>query len=284
MRIIDSHMHFIDVDAHDWYPALKGWGEAVGKPELYRTFDLADHRTSARAADLAVDAYVHVSATTKPRAYLDEARWVSDLADAHDLDLVLVGTVDPELPSTQIEADLNSQAEDARFRGVRVLYGLEPGSRAADVVLSWLRERDLVFDLVINPGAMAGWLDQLSAHPGLRVVLEHTGWPDAVDTEGRRAWDEAMSRFAAETEAGCKLSGLGMAMMDLSADVIGPWLERSIELLGWDRVMFGSNMPIETMGGSYTDLVSTLRSVTAGTDEESLTKFWGANAAAAYRL
>lgn len=284
MNIIDSHIHLIDVEAHDWYPGLKVWGEAVGKPDLYQTFTLQDHRDQAGAAGIQLDGFVHVSATTKPGAYLDETRWVSALADAEDLRLALIGTVDPALSPTEIVAELDEQAGHDRFRGVRVLYGFEPDSAAASAVLSWLADHDAVFDLVINPDAMTGWLDRLRRTPELRVVLEHTGWPAATDEAGRRAWEQAMERFAGETEAPCKLSGLGMVTRDLGYDSVGPWLERAVELLGWDRVMFGSNMPIETMGGSHPQLIESMQRLTDGVDQAEAAKFWGGNAAASYRL
>lgn len=279
MRTVDAHMHLISVTDHDWYPGLKVWGEAVGAPGLYADFSLADYRAGDGRS---VDAFVHVSATTKPRAYLDETRWVDRLADEHELDLAIVGTVDPDLTRDQLLADLEAQATTARFRGLRVLDGLQPGSAASDTVLGWLQEHGLVFDLVTNPAGMQAWLRELERFPNLRVVLEHTGWPASTDEEGRRAWEEAIRAFAATTPHLCKLSGLGMTTMDLSETTLRPWLEFAIVELGWDRVAFGSNLPIETMAGSHAQLLATFEAVTAGADPVEQAGFWGGNAARAY--
>ncbi|MCR1784528.1 amidohydrolase family protein [Nocardioides carbamazepini] len=282
MRVVDSHMHLIDITAHDWYPGLKIWSEGLQKPDLYRDFSLETYR--AAAGDLRVDTFVHVSATTKPGAHLAEAAWLDELAEAHDLDLAVVGTVDPAGGAAEIRAELDAQGASPRFRGVRVLYGFDPGTPAADTVLGWLDERGLVFDLVINPEAMTPWLRTLERFPDLPVVLEHTGWPSAVDTDGRADWQEALRQFATATSAPCKLSGLGMATMDVSEANLRPWLEFAIDQLGWERVMFGSNMPIETMGGSFGQLITTLRAVVGEASPAEQARFWGENAAAAYRL
>ncbi|WP_436702229.1 amidohydrolase family protein [Nocardioides sp. BYT-33-1] len=282
MRVVDSHMHLIDVTAHDWYPGLSVWAESLQKPELYRDFSLEGYR--AAAGDLVVDAFVHVSATTKPGAHLSEATWLDEVAEAHDLDFAVIGTVDPAGSVAEIRAELEAQAASPRFRGVRVLYGFDPDSPAAETVLGWLDERDLVFDLVINPEAMAPWLRRLERFPDLSLVLEHTGWPSSVDAAGRAAWQEAVRRFATATSAPCKLSGLGMATLDVSEASLRPWLEFAIDQLGWERVMFGSNMPIETMGGSFAQLVASLRAVVGEASPADQARFWGENAAAAYRL
>ncbi|WP_110208733.1 amidohydrolase family protein [Nocardioides daejeonensis] len=279
MRTIDAHMHLINVTEHDWYPGLKVWGEALGVPGLYADFLLDDYR-AGDGRD--VETFVHVSATTKPRAYLDETAWLDRLADEHALDLLIVATVDPTLDRAELLADLEAQAASPRLRGLRVLDGLEPGSPAADTVLRWLQERGLVFDLVTHPEQMAAWLHELNRHPELRVVLEHTGWPTGTDPEARTTWEQAMRAFATSTPYLCKLSGLGMTTMDLAEPALRPWLEFAIDQLGWERVAFGSNLPIETMAGTHRQLLAALESVVAGADAEAQAGFWAENAARAY--
>lgn len=281
MRVVDSHLHLIDL-RHDWYPGLKVWSESLNKPEIHRSFTVADHR--AAAGKVHVDAFVHVSATTTPGAHLAEAAWVDDVAAAHELDLVTVGTVDPAGGAAQIRAELEQQAASARFRGVRVLYDFEPGSAAAGTVLSWLDERGLVLDLVATPETMTDWLRALEPFADLQVVLEHTGWPGGLDQDARQRWHQSIGEFARSTSAPCKLSGLGMVTLDLSEAALRPWLEPAIEALGWERVMFGSNMPIDLMGGTFARLLETLDAVVSQAEPADQARFWGENAAAAYRL
>lgn len=281
-RVVDAHVHLWQPSRHHWYPGLRAFADQLDRPDLYGDFGLVDYREAA--GDLPVTGLVHVSAVTEPRAYLYEAGWVEALADAEGLDLVFIGTVDPTLPEAALVGDLEEQARSPRFRGVRVLQGLEPGSSAARTVLDWLEQRDLVFDLVTSPAQMVDWIVELHRHPDLRVVLEHTGWPAGVGTEDRAAWREAVTACAAQTAAACKVSGLGMVTGDLSEPALRPWVECAIEAFGWDRVLFGSNIPIERMAGEYAALRGSLDAILAEAAPGERSRFWADNAERVYRL
>ncbi|QDQ97507.1 amidohydrolase family protein [Tomitella fengzijianii] len=280
--VIDAHMHQWSVTDNDWYTALQPFSEQVGTPSLYSDFLPADYR--AAAGDLDVEKFVHVSATTAPRAYLDETRWVDALADREGLDLVIVGSVDPGLDADAIVADLEEQARSPRFRGIRVLTGLEPESPAAATVLDWLDRGGHVFDLVTQPESMQRWLDVLAGHPQLTVSLEHTGWPSATDAAGFDAWHAAIRACAARPGITCKVTGLGMATADLSIDLLRPWVETAIAEFGWDRVMFGSNMPIETMAGTYRQWIGALHALLAEASATERRHFYTDTAATTYRI
>lgn len=280
--LVDAHMHLWQLSENDWYPALKDLAEQAGLESMYRDWLPEDYR--AAAGDWEVTGLVHVSAVTKPRAYLEETTWVSDLADQQGLDLVVVGTIDPGLDEAGIIADLEQQAALDRFRGVRVLYDFEPNSPAAHTVLGWLQRENLVFDLVTPPAGMTAWLETLASYPDLSVVLEHAGWPAATDRAGQDEWLAAITACATQTDALCKISGLGMATMDLSAPTLRPWVEQAIEQFGWDRVAFGSNIPIEHLAGAYGDLRASLTEILGEASAEEQGKFYGANATRTYRF
>jgi L-fuconolactonase len=277
-KVIDAHVHWWRLSENPWYPGLPAWADALppGVGDGFnRDFDVDVYRSEA---PLEVSGFVHVSAVTAPHTHLDELAWVEAQADEHGLDVRVVGTVDPSLSAAEITADLDRQAASDRFVGVRVLYGFEPDSPATPAVLGWLAEHGKVLDLVSHPGQADGWLRTLAAYDGLRVVLEHTGWPESP--EDGAAWRQAMARLAGETDMVCKVSGLGMAFMDLSLDTLRPWVEGALETFGSDRLLFGSNMPIETVGGTYVELTGALTEL-VGTPEQQ-PGFWAGNAAAAY--
>jgi predicted TIM-barrel fold metal-dependent hydrolase len=280
--VVDAHMHLWNVAEHDWYPGLRAFADQLARPELYADFLVQDYRLAA--GDLPVRKLVHVSGTTEPRAYLQETPWVDALAEAHGLELVIIGTIEPSLSPAEIEADLEQQAQCSRFRGVRVLYEFTPDSEAARVVLAWLQERDLIFDLVTQPDQMGSWLETLSHYPELTVSLEHTGWPAGTDADARAAWLQAITACAQQTRALCKVSGLGMATGDLSVDALRPWVELAVETFGWDRVAFGSNVPIEHLAGPYGELQHSLETILSAASEDERARFYAGNAERVYRL
>lgn len=280
--VVDAHVHLWSVTQNDWYPALRQMADELHQPDLYRDFLPGDYRSAA--GDLSVTAYVHVSATTAHRTYLHEQRWVEQLAQHDGLQLATIGTVDPSMSARDIVCDLERQAESEHFRGVRVLYDFPPTSDAARVVLDWLNARDYVFDLATQPPEIPGWLATLDRYPDLTVVLEHCGWPTSTEDAAREQWSKAIRACAERTNALCKVSGLGMATGDLSSSALQPWVEGTIDAFGWDRVAFGSNMPIESMAGSYRQLFESLQTILSSASPEEIQAFYSTNARRYYTL
>lgn len=106
-----------------------------------------------------------------------------------------------------------------------------------------------------HPDPLGRWTRFVAERPRLRVVLEHMGWPLGVDKASYEAWKGSMTEFARSTDAAVKLSGLAMVTREISAASMGPWIEFCIGLFGWDRVVFGSNFPLDGLAGSYEDLL-----------------------------
>lgn len=280
-HIVDAHVHLWEISKRDWYPGLEDFATSVDT-DLYRDFLIDDYLSAA--GDFDVTKFVHVSAVTKPGSYLDETEWIDAYANANDLDVAIIGSVDPTLDAGQLMTDLERQATSSRFRGVRVLYGLEPGSEAAKTVLSWLQAHNYIFEVSSQPDAAADWVDILRRYPDLKVVIEHTGWPAGTDPFSRSAWETAISAYAAETAALCKISGLGMTTRDLSEDALRPWIEKTVSAFGWDRLAFGSNIPIEHMAGDYAELQAALGSIIGTAAEHEQERFYATNAERVYTL
>jgi predicted TIM-barrel fold metal-dependent hydrolase len=281
--IVDAHVHLWDTQAHPWYPGLQVFAEQAASPWLldrHLFVDYADHQPEVELAGL-----VHVSASTAPHAYLEEARWLEQELGTAPVPAVTIGTVDPLLPAREIVAHLEQQAASERFRGARVYGGLEPDSPATPVLLDWLDERGLVFDLVATPGSLPAWVELLGRRPGLAVVLEHLGTPHDASAEGIATWRETMHVTAESTHWSCKFSGLGMVLPEVTAETVTPWLEGAVEAWGWQRLMFGSNMPIDSIRVRHADLLGAIVPlVSAAAAPEEAARFFADNARAAYRL
>lgn len=280
--LIDAHMHLWDLTAHPWYPGLKGYVDA-GYPQFGVNHLLADYDRAHPGTEVA--GLVHVSAATAPHAYLDEHRWIDAVATADPRPFALIGTVDPQLPTSELLDHLEQQSRSTHFRGARVFAGLSPNTPAADALAGWLQDRDAVFDLVARPADMLDWIDFLAGYPTLRVVLEHLGFPAATDADARTAWHNAISLAAKETQWSCKMSGLGLICPDLSWPTLEYWLESAVSLWGWRRLLFASNMPVDTRAGTYPELLATIdHLVTTDATEAEAEFFYRDNAIDTYRL
>lgn len=266
---MDAHVHYWQPSVNDWYPALRS------RP-IYRDILPGDFPLSS--------GHVHVSAVTAPRSVLDETRWLDRLRRETGFPSAIVGTIDPAASFEVIEEDLLAQAQSSAFRGIRVFSGLDPAAGTTRKLFQLLAENDWIFDLVTHPADIPSYLPAIDNSPDTTFVLEHAGWPDGTEPEQFRQWREAITRLAAFENIDCKISGLGMALGTSDPERLRPWVETCLELFGVDRCFFGSNFPVDSVAGTYADLVSAYREITAPLSSEDRHKLFAANARHRYRL
>ncbi len=287
-ELVDAHVHLWDL-AHRWYPAMQEPApgesfESLGDvTRMARDFLPEQYRAETGSYDIV--GLVHVSATTAPRAYVQETGWVDGVLDEIGVPAALIGAIEPGLSRAEIEADLDAQAAASpRLRGVRVLSGLDPESAWAVELCELLAERGLLLDLVAHPGDAAPLQALLERFAELPIVLEHAGWPDGSSSERRAIWRDAQSRFAAHGNISCKVSGLGMVTHSLAAAELRPWIETCLEVFGPERCMFGGNFPVDAMYGRFDELIDSVRAATGELSEQQRRAFFVENARRCYGL
>ncbi|MGV9613560.1 amidohydrolase family protein [Nocardia xishanensis] len=280
-RIVDAHVHWWDVEANPWYEYIRNVSEMTGT-NLHSNYLPADYRRSI--GDARVSKLIHVSAVAGTQHYLDELRWVDGVAADSGFEVGCVGSVDPALDSVELRAHLDAQFDTGRLRGIRVLQGLDPDGDAACTLADWLIQRDLVLDLVARPDTLERWTRFVADRPRLRVVLEHAGWPLGADEGSYQAWEQSLTRFASNTDAAVKVSGLAMVTFEISEASMRPWIECCVDRFGWDRMVFASNFPVDGLAGSYGDLIRVFDEVLTPDDGVQLEKFFATNAERIYRL
>ena len=154
----------------------------------------------------------------------------------------------------------------------------------APEVLVALRERDLVFDLMVHADRLRSSAEALATVDGLAVVVEHAGWPRSDTPAEFALWREGLTALADLGErVTCKLSGLAMPLGVMAADAFAPWIEFAIETFGVDRCLFASNFPVDGLHGTLDQLWSAYDTVTAGLDPADRTKLFATNAERVYR-
>jgi predicted TIM-barrel fold metal-dependent hydrolase len=68
-------------------------------------------------------------------------------------------------------------------------------------------------------------------------------------------WRQAVAAMARAPNVTMKISGLGMGDHRWTIDSIRPYVLGSIEAFGTDRVVFGTNWPVDRMFSSYPDVI-----------------------------
>ncbi|MFK7838502.1 MAG: amidohydrolase [Sulfitobacter sp.] len=298
MRIIDAHHHLWapDTPALDvGYVWLKDIGamKPFGDPTpIQRDYLLDEYLAEPGTQTLA--ASVHVQADPRLPDPVAETAFVQHISDTSGHPIMIVGFAD--LAGDGLEETLNRHKAHANLRGIRQIISHLPNrpdlSFAATNLLNnpkWcdqfgvLKDHELSFDLQLYPEQMMQAAAFLAQHPSIPVVIDHLGSPYDPSPAGLALWAQGMQALAALPHVHVKLSGYAMFF---GADLSGPAVEVSQGILEWfgpERVMFGSNFPVDKLHLTYGDVVAFVRAQ-VGTDPAHQAQIFGQSAAMFYAV
>ena len=287
-EILDAHVHWWDL-GNPWYPDLQGVPDAsheVGLGDLgglRRNYLLPEYRRDS--ANYRVRKVVHVSATQAPRAYVDETRWLDKMASTSGWPNAIIGALEPSLSLWQLEGDIDAQLESRRFRGLRLLFGVDPAAPRTADILKMLAERNCIFELVTHPPQALEFVRLIERFPSLQVVVEHAGWPTEMDDRAHFAqWREGMAALASLDNVCCKISGLAMTLHSCEVAQLRPWVEHCLAAFGDRRCFFASNFPVDALFGSFDALYDAYRAISAELGPQSQRRLFVDNAERIYRI
>jgi L-fuconolactonase len=284
---LDTHVHWWD-PANPWMlMASQEQADALGMGDvsgMKRPFGPAEYRREVAGHD--VVGVVWVMATMNVDGTDAEVRWIQERAGDDPLLRALIGSVDPALGPRERQASLERQARSPKFRGVRVLAGLEWGSTQADEYLRMLADGGYLYEDMSHHGSMADAARLAERHPGVPWILEHCGWPQHPDDpEDVAAWREGIRALAGAGEhVHCKLSGLGMSTHGFAVQDNRPFLEHCLEAFGPQRCMFASNFPVDRLYGTFDELMALYDAVTADLGDGVRDQLYSSNASRVYGI
>lgn len=288
--IIDTHVHFFDLQ-HDTLKYV--WLEpSFEHPDLGNIDSMKSLRYDARAfwaeARFAnIEAYVHVQAALGTEDPVEETRWLTQMYPESDVPFTIVAHAD--LSSDDAKRQLDGHAESPHFVGVRD-FAIEPylASGAVDSVMEdsfkLLAERGLVLDLDcewINMGAARAMAER---HPDLQIILEHIGFPRRRDEAYFSSWKAAIEDLSKSPNVACKISGVGMTDQRGSYETFEPWIDTCVQAFGADRIMVGSNWPLDRIVSSYDSIMDIYRRSAAKLSNSEAEAFLAGNGRRMYRL
>ena len=288
--IVDAHHHVWDIAARP-QPWLDT--DAALEP-LRRSFLLPE--LIPQAAAVGVTATVVVQTVVEPA----ETPELLSLAASGSLVAAVVGWTDLESPAVaDALGQLAAMAGGQHLAGIRHPLLTEPDPGWLDRAetrrgLSALGAAGLAFDLVLRPGQLPGAVRAAATLPDLRFVLDHLGNVDASRPQPDPAWAAAFVALARLPNTVCKLSGIfsgppardpgsGQHRADPTAH-LRPYLDVALDSFGPDRLMFGSDWPVCTLGASYADVVSAAVTLTGELSDPERAAILGGTARAVYGI
>jgi predicted TIM-barrel fold metal-dependent hydrolase len=131
-------------------------------------------------------------------------------------------------------------------------------------------EAGLRFDLQLYPEQMAAAADLFSRYADMPVILDHAGSPYDPSEDGQALWRAGTARLAEVPQVSVKLSGWGMFDAGWTGESITPQVAHLLEVFGPERVMFGSNYPVEKLAKPYDAMLRELHGVIERLDPGAL--------------
>lgn len=293
--IVDAHHHFWDLGRfpYGWLAPGSGPGRFGDKATLRRNF-LPDSYLHDFAG-LPLSASVHVQANCGAADPVEETRWLQHLSDETSWPTAIVAEVDlldqdaPDLISRHLEFPA--------LRGIRTPVAWDAAGRwrvasrpavlddsGFRAPLSLLEENGLCLEMVIVPEQFDELISLARGHPDLTIVVNHFATLEPDQPENAARW---MSGIAALTElpnVNVKLSGLWTVDKDWSPAVLTPFVDHILECLGPDRVMYGSNLPVEAVNCPLDEQISKLKKILEAQSIEALKALFSETAKRVYLL
>ena len=275
--ILDTHLHIIDRESLR-YPWL------AGVPALDRDFPYEDYAREAQRGG--ISATLHMEVDVDPAQIEAETCYVAGKAAAGGLLRGCIASCRPE--EEGFAAALERALDDPFVKGFRRVLHVVP-----DTLSESARFRENVgrltgtgrtFDLCVLPRQMPQAMALVDAAPGVRFVLDHCGLPDIAG--GTFApWRDGITAMARRPNVMAKISGVvAYAGPEWDVETLRPWVEHTIDAFRWDRVVWGSDWPVCTLGGGLTAWLAAARALVAGASEAEREKLYSANARALWGL
>ena len=144
---------------------------------------------------------------------------------------------------------------------------------------------DLTYDLLLKSRELPAGLEIVQENPGMRFVMDHISKPNIQEGE-IEPWAGQMKKMAEYPNVWVKVSGMitEADWYNWKPDDIKPYVDMLLDWYGPSRLMFGSDWPVCTLAGTYSQVYDTAAYCFSGLNSDDLAAVFGGNAVSAYKL
>lgn len=276
--IIDTHLHLIDRSRLS-YPWLSG-APALNHDFLYATY-------AQEARRLGIEAALHMEVDVDPAEIESETAEITRLAAQPDS--LLEGAIAACRPEDAGFADyLERQEANSVVKGFRRVLHVMPDELSETAVfrdnIRRLGGRRFTFDLCVLPHQIPKAIALADLAPDLQFILDHCGGPD-IRAGAEHPWRDHMREIARRPNVTAKISGVvAYADENWQVDTLRPYVEHTIAAFGWDRVVWGSDWPVCTLGGNLSTWVGATHALLEGCSADEKRKLLSDNARRIWNL
>jgi predicted TIM-barrel fold metal-dependent hydrolase len=277
--IIDTHLHTIDRERLS-YPWL------VKVPTLNRNFSHQGYEAEAKRCG--ITQALHMEVDVAEADIENESVMVAEFA-AKSGSLV-VGTISACRPeSADFAHFLERQIANPIVKGLRRVLHDMPDELSTTAVfrdnIKRMSGSRLPFDLVVFPHQLPQAIALVDHCPDVQFVLDHLANPPLKQRD-LGAWTGFISEIARRPNICVKISGMinNADREHWQVDDLRPAFEHCVSAFGWDRVVWGSDWPVVTLGGTLSTWVGATHALLSGASLSEKHGLLAGNAQRIWRL
>ncbi|CAN2232886.1 COG3618 Predicted metal-dependent hydrolase of the TIM-barrel fold [actinobacterium SCGC AAA044-D11] len=277
---IDSHHHIWDLSARD-----QSWITGDAMQPIRRNFSMSDLREAI--AGHGIDKTVLVQTVTD---YAETPELLA-LAESDPLIAGVVGWLKIDAPDAIEHLRGYLDLPGANYlKSIRDIAQDHPDSNylgKAETITNVrkLSEFGIAYDLLTKTPELPAAVTLVKACPDVQFIMDHISKP-YIATGEVGPWKSLMTELASLPNVVCKVSGLVTEAKwhEWKTQDFKVYVDHLIEIFTPQRLMFGSDWPVATLGGSYSQVINLAEELTSGFSVGENEDFWSGTAIRAYRL
>jgi L-fuconolactonase len=279
--IVDAHLHVWDVKR-----LIYPWLDNI--PFLNRSFLLDDYRKAC--GSVKVEKMVFLQCECEPSQYMDEVRWVTELAENEDGRIQGMVPWAPLEKGEAVRPEIEALAANRLVKGIRRIIQFEEDIEFClkpDFIkgVKMLPEYDMTFDICISYKHNKNTIKFVEQCPEVSFILDHIGKPNIKDGK-LDLWRDEIRELSKFPNVYCKVSSLATEADHKSwiIEDLRPFVDHIFECFGFDRTVFAGDWPVSSQAAEFPLCVETLEKLVSGCSKEDLKKLFHDNAEEFYKL
>jgi L-fuconolactonase len=277
---IDSHHHIWDLSVRD-----QDWITGDAMQPIRRNFSMADLREAI--AGHGIDKTVLVQTVTD---YAETPELLA-LAESDSLIAGVVGWLKIDAPDAIEHLRGYLDLPGSKYlKSIRDIAQDHPdpnylGKAETIANVRKLGEFGIAYDLLSKTPELAGAVALVKACPEVQFIMDHISKP-YIAKGTMEPWKSLMAELASFPNVVCKISGLVTEAKwhDWKVQDFKPYTDHLLEIFTPQRLMFGSDWPVATLGGTYGQVIYLAEQLTLGLTPSEGDYFWSKTAIQAYNL
>lgn len=277
--LFDSHLHIVDQKKLR-YPWLES-ARALNRDSLYEDYAREAHRCG-------ITDTLHMEVDVAADDIERETDYVKGLSvNQGSLIRGAIASCRPEFEG--FAAYLEKALADPFIKGFRRVLHVVPDDLSEGALfrenLKRLGGTRLTFDFCVLPHQIEKAVALVDLNPNVQFILDHCGVP-AVKDGVSDVWTSGITEISKRANVVVKISGV-VAYADpdsWTVDTLRPFVEHSISKFGWDRVIWGSDWPVCTLGGGLSTWVAATHALTQGCSADERAGLYQRNAKRLWNL